>query len=121
MRHRIAQAHMPLPLTQFEALRFIDEHPGASMREVAAHLHITAPSATATIQALVADAYIARTAHAQDRRSITLHTTPKGARAVGTAVAERKKILAEVLSPLSAQDHAALSRILTTILTAQTI
>ena len=68
----------PLSLTQSEVLRFVEEHKSPTMRDIAQHLQITAPSATSLIAEMVAQAYLTRKNNPQDRREVHLLLTTVG-------------------------------------------
>jgi DNA-binding MarR family transcriptional regulator len=111
IRRGIDRDKAPLSITQFEAVRFIDERQTPSMRDLALHLHITAPSTTSLTQELVRAGYVERASDPQDRRQIRLAVTGKGARALESTVMRRKAVLKRILLRLSRRDHQDLRRI----------
>lgn len=106
----------PCPsLPQLEVLHFVAENSTPTMRELAAHLKITAPSATALADELVRAKLIARTKSAEDRRRVTLSLTAQGKRELRASMARREKIINQVLSPLSSKDRDEFNRLLQVI------
>jgi DNA-binding MarR family transcriptional regulator len=110
-------AHPSPTLPQLEALHFIAPE-CRTMNALAAHLKVKAPSASALATELVRAGLITRSASAHDRREVTLALTRKGAAALRISIARRKKIIGEVLTPLSTRDRDAFNRILQTVVTA---
>jgi DNA-binding MarR family transcriptional regulator len=62
------------------ALRLIALHPGLGAADLAAALHLHPGTITGMIQRLQARGYVARTAHASDKRRMHLHLTRAGER-----------------------------------------
>ncbi len=116
IRARMAHA-LPVPFAQCEALRLVHQTDAVRMRDIADHLHVTAPSATALVGELVAHGYLTREARADDRREVVLSLTPKGVRALREIDTRRTAVVAELLAPLGDEDHAELDRILQKIIT----
>ena len=116
---RVIRARMsryPSPsLPQLEALHHVNEHPRESMRALAAHLKIKAPSATALVDELVRARLIRRERSRDDRRAITLALTPQGSRVLRQSIERRKNVIGDVLSPLPERDRAEFNRILEVI------
>jgi len=107
-------AHPSPSLPQLEALHFIaPEH--RTMRALAAHLKVKAPSATALVAELARAGLITRSTGA-DRREVMLALTAKGTKVLRTSVARRAKVIHDILLPLPARDRKAFDRILRTII-----
>ena len=118
MRSRMVGV-MPLPSAQCETLWLISERERPSMRDIARHFKISAPSATSLASELARGGYLVRTSDAKDRRQVRLILTPKGRKTLRGVMERRKKVLESVLSVLSARDRADLARILSNIVSAK--
>jgi DNA-binding MarR family transcriptional regulator len=112
IRRGLDRDKAPLSHTQMEATRFVYERRTPSMRDLAVHLHIAAPSATSVVQELVAAGYARRASDPKDRRQVRLAITDKGVSALERTTLRRKAVLKKVLSHLSPRDHQDLQRIL---------
>lgn len=110
------QRSLPLPFGQCQALWFVAQARRPSMRDVAKHFKITAPSATVLVDELVRGGYLARSASAADRRKVELKLTPKGKREVKALLQKRTRVLNGIFKPLKADERAALDRILKKII-----
>lgn len=117
MRRRMGE-YVALSLAQVEALHYISERGMPLMRDLAGHLRIKAPSATALAAELVRAGLVKRTAGTGDRRQVSLALTAKGAQTLKETVARKREVIAEVLSPLSAGDRREFDRILERIIKA---
>lgn len=114
MRTRLAQGKKldPSAWLRLETMRFISEHDGPSMRSLAAHLSITAPSATSLVSGLVRDGLVAREIDARDRRASRLVLTAKGKAALARKFARGTELLAPLFAPLSSEELATFTRLL---------
>lgn len=101
----------PYAWLRLEVLRFIAEEKGASMRDLAAYLSVTAPSASSLIARLETDGYVRRQT-GKDRRAVLLYPTAKGARELARAQKENAKALKAVFSPLTRAELSALLKLL---------
>src|SRR5690242_6488849 len=72
----------PFSHLQLATLRFIQEHDGPLMKDVAAYLRIAPPSATTFIDNLAKAGLVRRLASSRDRRRVRVRLTPKGAKAL---------------------------------------
>ena len=108
---------LPLALSQCETLRVLEKQKRLTMRALAAHFKITAPSATAIVNELVKAALVVRAENSHDRREVVLSLTPKGRAVLRSIEEHRKKIIAGVLSVLSDTDRTQLDIILQKIIT----
>ena len=109
----------PTPsMPQLEALHFVHGRGPATMRELAAHLKIKAPSATALVGELCRAGMLSRSTGTADRRSVMLRLTARGARQLRLSIARRQKVIAELLSPLPPGERARFNRILETVVSA---
>ncbi len=102
-----------LPLAHIETLRLIGEQKRVPMKQVADFLAITPPSATALIDHLVKEGYVARSADKNDRRAVYLTLTKKGKTVMQKAVLDRCKVFKKLLGRISAKEQLELINILT--------
>ena len=101
MRAQRASASLSLP--QFRTLVYLENHPGASLAQVAEHIGLTPPSMSRLIDGLVGQGLVRRRSHPRDRRRIELALTIKGdavwqsaRRAVHARLAERMDLFSAV-------------------------
>ncbi len=111
------EKELPVSLTQSETMRFLDQEKKSTMRALAKHLKITAPSTTAIVNELVTEKLVAREENKKDRREVLLHLTPHGKKVLQTITTKRQKIVTSVLSVLGEHDRQALDKILMKIIT----
>jgi len=104
---------------QFELMCLLEDKGELSMRDVAAHFKITAPSATSLVNELARMGFVARTGNAKDRRQVHISLTKKGTILVKKIASRRAKALGELFSSLSKADRSELNRILDTIINNQ--
>ena len=90
-----------LSVPQFRTLLFIRRNPGASLSEIAEHLGLTPPSASAKIDGLVTRDLVKRRESKNDRRRIHLTLTAEGEALLARAGQETQAYLAERLAALS--------------------
>lgn len=107
---------LPLSFTQCEVLRLLEHEKALTMRAIAAHFAITAPSATSLIKHLASDGLVSRAANTRDRREVLLHITDRGKQKLRRVEHLRKKSIAQVLSVLNERDREQLDIILTKII-----
>jgi DNA-binding MarR family transcriptional regulator len=105
-------------LPQFETLLYIQEAGSPSMRDIAHHLHIAAPSVTALINELVKTRYIERKSDQSDRRHVRVALTTRGQRFLKDVVTRRTRALNTLFKPVTDKDRDEFDRILRTILSA---
>ena len=103
---------LPLPYGQCEVLRFAAEADEPSMRDVATHFNIAAPSATAVVEHLVREGYVTRTGNKKDRRVVRLMLTTRGVTLSRRILKTRERVLKDVLSVLNKEDVSDLQRVL---------
>lgn len=117
IRHKVERSKTSLSPTQLESLRFIYETGSPTMRQLAAHLRVAAPSATSQMRELVGKGYARREHNPADRREVHLAATTRGTKVLQQTIARRKKVLREVLLSFSSRDHKDLQRICQSIIT----
>jgi DNA-binding MarR family transcriptional regulator len=104
--------HLPFTISQLEALRFLVEHPDSTMKDIAAQLTITAPSATAMIEQLAEKKLIRRTFDPDDRRTVRVMATAKATKLFDSFKETKIQIFREILRNISDQDRKQLTAIL---------
>jgi len=95
---------------QATLLALIQQHPGLSLRELAAHERISPPSLSAHVDRLEAAGLIARVRSGSDRRRVGLELTGEGTHLVHAVRARRTTWLAERLAELEPEQLEALEQ-----------
>ena len=95
---------------QATLLSVIREHPGLSLRELAALERISAPSLSGHVDRLESAALIERVRSGSDRRRVGLELTPAGDRLLRKVRAQRTTWLAERLAELPPEQVEAIER-----------
>ena len=113
LRHRMTVCVSgEVNLLQLHGLAFIGEHPGITMKEFAAKLKITSPSATSFVGRLVRLKLVRRVRDPENRKLVRLALTPAGQRMVHINMQRRRREIARLLSRLSEHDQRELVKIL---------
>jgi DNA-binding MarR family transcriptional regulator len=99
-----AAAPPGLSVPLFRALIFSRSRPGASVSELAAHLGVTLPTASVTIDKLVEQGLLQSLDAPGSRRTRALHLTPAGQQAVGRAWKHTTEVVARRLEGLGSAD-----------------
>jgi DNA-binding MarR family transcriptional regulator len=99
-----SQRSPDLAVPQFRALMFINRNPGTSLRAVAHHLGLTAPTVCKMVDGLVLTHLVQREPSPQDRRKITLTMTSQGQEILEHSHQETRARLAEVLAHLTPRE-----------------
>ena len=107
---------MPFTMSQLEALRFITEHQKPSMKDVAAHLNVTAPSATAMVEQLFEKGLVKRQLDPADRRTVHILPTPKASKLFSSFAELKVRVFSRILNDLSEKDQETLAAILKKLL-----
>jgi DNA-binding MarR family transcriptional regulator len=89
-----------LTVVQFRSMAFAHLRGGCTVSELAEHLGIARPTASALADRLVRHALMTRRVDPGDRRQVTLALTALGSRRVDAARHEIRRALARVLAPL---------------------
>lgn len=95
---RQGAASMSVP--QFRTLGFVARHPGASLTDVADHLGIAAPTASALVDRMVRQGLLKRAGHPNERRRITLTLSQAGMRRLDRARAATRRRIMELVKDL---------------------
>jgi DNA-binding MarR family transcriptional regulator len=89
----------PLSMLHLEVLRLIDAE-GPTMKRIAEHLRIKAPSATSLVAGLARSGLVARVKDRGDRRVVRMRTTARGKRSLKEGsqriVAKTKEIISHL-------------------------
>jgi len=107
-----AAAPPGLSVPLFRALIFSRSRPGASVSELAAHLGVTLPTASVTVDKLVEQGLLQSLDAPGSRRTRALHLTPTGRAAVARASTHTTDVIANRLEGLGDAD---IDRILATL------
>jgi len=98
------------------ALRVVCSRDGVRLSELADRLRIAPRSATEVADGLQERGLVERSADPLDRRAVLLRPTAEGLRVQGEVAAARTADSEELFARLSAEDRAALARILRTLI-----
>ena len=99
-------------LTHFEVLRFISDKGSVTMKEIAAWLQITPPSASSLVDVLVEKKLVSRVSSKDDRRIINI-VLNKEADKIFDSIHNRKMLIfKKIFSNLNSEDKKDLIRIL---------
>lgn len=106
IRTKLAQGKKQDPSTwlRVETMKFIADQDAPKMKELATHLSITAPSATALVSGLVKSGLVKVITDPQDRRASRLTLTKKGERELHEALMRGMALLGEVFGVLSPKE-----------------
>lgn len=118
MRKRMTSAAKDVNLVQVHAMAMVDEHEGITMKELAAQLKITSPSATSFVQRLVAAGCVERFTDPRNRKQIHLRLTAAGRKLLAAKKEERMLIMRGLISQIEEKDRAELIRIFTRLVEA---
>lgn len=115
MRHRMGSLarEMKINFLQLHALTLIVERPGITMKELAAELFVTGPSATSFIERLVRLRFIRRVRDKRNRKLVRLMITLTGKRKLSACMQRRREVLAAILGKLPQRDLDAMIRLFT--------
>ncbi len=91
----------PATWLHIETLKFIAEHGEPKMKDIAAYLSITAPSATSLVNGLAKSGLVSYVADPRDRRTSRVALTAKGKAALKSAVTRGSKILKGLFDTLT--------------------
>jgi len=94
-----------LSVPQFRTLTIVDRHEQASVSDVAAHLGLTLPSTSKTVDGLVKRGMIERKTSADDRRRAILRLSDLGQSTLASARQAALDRIAETLGALSEADR----------------
>jgi DNA-binding MarR family transcriptional regulator len=101
-----------LSALQLETLRYVSENDKPLMKDIAAFLAITPPSATPLIECLVAQGQLKRASDTSDRRGIRLEITAKGKSAINKMISEKRSGIRKLVRGLGAKEQESFINIL---------
>ena len=113
----LADEAAALPLSYLETLRFVGDEEHPTMRDIAGYLRVTAPSATAIVEALAKDGLLSRREDPKDRRLVRLSLSKKGEGMLKKTFSTRLKALRGILGTLDAEDTRQFIKILSILIT----
>jgi DNA-binding MarR family transcriptional regulator len=96
--------------TQATLLWLVRDHPGATLRDLAAMERISAPSLSAHVDRLETAGLLERVRSTEDRRRVGLALTPQGSRMLRRVRTRRTTWLAERLAALEPSEVEAIER-----------
>jgi DNA-binding MarR family transcriptional regulator len=99
-------------MSQLEILRFVMLKENPTMKDIAVHLNITAPSATSLIEHLFNKKLVTRKMDPKDRRGIRICPTKKALKLFSVFKDIKAGIFAKILLPLTRNDKKQLATIL---------
>lgn len=99
MRRRVSGQ---LSVPQLRVLAYLGRMPGACLADVAGHLGVTSPTASAMVDRLVRRGLVERTQQPDERRRVALRLTAEGAALLERARALTRAQLAQALATFSA-------------------
>lgn len=121
VRTKLAQGKKlnPSAWLHVETMIYIRDNDGPSMRAIAEHLSITAPSATSLVSVLIKNSIVTRKRDTRDARASRIYLTKKGEKLLVTVQAHGQEILTDVFGPLSRKELATLNKLLEKVLRAR--
>lgn len=99
-------------LSHFEVLKFVAEAGDPTMKNLATHLGITAPSASALVESLVTKGLLSRIASPRDRRTVRISLTAKAARLLASIHKRKISIFTNLLKNLNPLEKKQLASLL---------
>jgi DNA-binding MarR family transcriptional regulator len=99
-------------LLRLQGLLVIKEQPGITMKDLAAHLRVSASTATAFVDRVAMLGLVKRESDANNRKLVRLRLTPNGSRHLSLCLRERRNILRRAIARIPSEDRQALRRIL---------
>lgn len=97
---------------QMHAMAILAEHPDLTMKEFAAYLHISSPSATSFVDRLVKMKFVERSPDATNRKLVHLRMLPDGKEAFEKAMKGHSAVMHDLFSLLESSDQEQLERVL---------
>lgn len=105
-------------MLRLQALELIEETPNITMKDFAGRLRISASTATAFTDRLVALRWVKRATDAVNRKLVRLHLTPKGKSCLVQYKRDKAKILRNSIASVTPDDQKTLQRILQVLVSA---
>lgn len=104
------------PISQIDTLTYVAEKGTPSMKEIATHLKITPPSATAIIEIMQKKKLVTRVSNDKDRRTIRVTLTPKAWKFFKSLHERKFDIFNKMLSKLHNNERKQFIKILTILI-----
>ncbi len=114
-RHGDELSRGKLTLPQFLILDLLVREHESTMTALARSMNVSTAAMTGSVDRLVREGYVARSADSRDRRIIRVGVTDKGARLARRISARRQEMVTRVFGKISGEDRAAYLRILSRI------
>lgn len=112
---RVHQTNKTFSLVKLEVMRLVADRP-TTMKQLADHLSITAPSATHLVNQLVQGKLLRRQFDNQDRRQVNLAITPAGRQLLIKHSLFFAQTMAKMTDALNQQEKVSLGRLLDKII-----
>lgn len=111
-RMKIGHERDPMTFLRLRTLNYVREHKRPLMKDVAQHLGIAPPSATALVESLARSGNLKRHIRTGDRRQVHLTVTPRGIRTMNTGMQRMVKEVKSLLACLNRAEQTSLAAIL---------
>lgn len=95
----------PFTHVQLAVLRYLRSAGSPTMKDIAAHLRVTAPSATGIVNGMVREGLVERHRDQKDRRTSRIKVTTKGRKALTRGYEDLRRRVREILSTLEESDR----------------
>ena len=99
-------------LSHFEIVKYVASKGEATMKDIASHLSVTPPSASALVETLVKKGLVSRIETPNDRRTVSIVLLPAAQKIVSSVYKQKDSIFKKMLSKLSKEDKQDVARIL---------
>jgi DNA-binding MarR family transcriptional regulator len=100
-------------LSHFETVKFVAERGDPSMKDIAGHLRVTPPSASALVETLVTRELLVRRQAEGDRRTVHVSLAPKAFALFASLKKRRASIFEKMLSKLDPDEKDLFADLLT--------
>ncbi len=100
---------------QMHGLMLIGEHAHITMKEVAQHMHVSSPSATAFIDRLVKLKWVVRETDVTNRKLVRLKLSAEGRKQLTQCMKDHSLVMHRLFSLLSHDDQGEFERILSNL------
>lgn len=108
--------NLKCPISHIDVLTYIAEKENPSMKEIANHLKITPPSATAIIEIMQKKKLLTRVSSDKDRRTIRVALTPKAWKFFKSLHERKSIVFTKMLSKLNDTEQKQFIKILTILI-----
>lgn len=108
--------NLKCPISHIDVLTYIADKGEPSMKDIANHLKITPPSATAIIEIMQKKKLLTRVSNDKDRRSIQVSLTPKAWKFFKSLHERKSVVFTKMLSKLNNTEQKQFIKILTILI-----